>query len=294
VDPAAAAVFHLHHMDEPVLDPQGFVHVSSAGTKLFGTATGGFWTKTVLNPTEPWPSWRTDLTPDEAGEFLVALETAPAGQGARTVAPFVPLSKSLRGAVLGNAMVAFVTGPVPLTYPSPVTGMHTLIGLQPNTRYTTPGTVSTASPAGLLRFMGSAVGTPITIAEAGITPPPAPVITGCAPNPVVAGQPFGLSGRNFTPDARATFNAYDCQAHYVNPQLLSCLAPRPLALPWTAPVNISQQNGGAQSPALLTITAPAPPPRVFALTVTLPAAGPPTVTIAETPPLSPVRESEGG
>ena len=104
----------------------------------------------------------------------MALETAPASQSARTVTSFI--SAGLRGAVLGNSMVAFVTGDLPLTYTAPVAGTHTLLGLKPNTTYRVPGVVSQSTQAGVLSFRVPAIGSLCTISESSSPPPPPPPV----------------------------------------------------------------------------------------------------------------------
>lgn len=166
-------VFHLHALDQPTSDAAGFAGQSSAGTRLFGTAALNAWTKRQINPAQTWPSWRLDLAPDAQGGFCVALETAPAAQTARTIAAFNP--PGLRGAVLGSALAGCVTGPLPLTYPSPVAGPHYLLGLPPRAAYAVPGGgVTRTSAAGVLAFTGPAVGRPVTIGGTGPPPPPPP------------------------------------------------------------------------------------------------------------------------
>ncbi len=172
--PTSQIVWNLNVLNQPVVDSNGFTVVADGGAKLFGASDPHLFTaaQVPLEQSQTRPSYRLTLPPGQDFEFLVGLEPAPASQTARTVRPF--LATGLRGMCNEKALVAVITGALPLTYTSPVTGIHTLYGLAPGGAYNGPGGPLTASPAGVLSFIGNAVGQPVTISDGGTPPIPPP------------------------------------------------------------------------------------------------------------------------
>lgn len=192
-------VWHLHSLVPPGVDPTSLTTGPAfrAGA-LFGMAIrpwdNPFSFVNVQNDPLDAKSYRTDLLGDSSNEIIVALEAGAPTQSARTLGDVVN-SGGVKGIVAGNTFAAWLTGPGPWSYTSPVSGPHILVGLKPNTLYTVSapsgGATVTSSAAGVLSWSSlTSAGTPITITE-GQPPPPPPVAT-----PVVTGKKYAYTMNN--------------------------------------------------------------------------------------------------
>lgn len=175
------AVFHLQTLVQPAIGILSFAAVYPGAT-LFGVNLNmPDWTKTSVSKSvdQVTPSWRLDLPDGGANEFCVALEASPAA--ASGTLKSVVATPGLRGVGLGSDFAAWLTGPGPWKYVSPVPGKHYLLGLKPNTSYTVDigGSLNmTSSSAGVLVISVGTDSRPIIVTEGSVVPPQPPTATG--------------------------------------------------------------------------------------------------------------------
>ena len=172
-NPASHLTWNLQTLAPAILGGNTF-SMTLGHSSFFGLSAGPNFnmTQVLKTPDQSRPTYRLSLPPDPVGNFLVALETAPSSQTTATLA----LQKSgLPGFICGNGFVGWAYGPI--SYTSPVSGPHLLIGLKPNTPYYINGSSSlTTSAAGILAWNSlTPVGTTITITEQPVVTPPPPV-----------------------------------------------------------------------------------------------------------------------
>jgi hypothetical protein len=126
---------------------------------------------TAQNDPLDTPSYRIDLLGDAQNEIAVALEAGAPGQAARTLTGMV-LGTGVKAVAAPGMLAGWVSGAGPWSYRSPSAGAQYLLGVKPNTAYAAGAFMAQSSVSGLLSFMAAAG--PVTISEAGITPPPPP------------------------------------------------------------------------------------------------------------------------